>query len=446
MLGAGMDVARLNFSHGTHAEHAEVISTLRELEAGRDRPLAILQDLCGPKIRLGLLPEGGIALRRGQQVTLVDAERSDDPEMLPLPVPELLSAIRPDTAIYLDDGRVSLKATDVAAGAVRARVVVGGVVSSHKGVAAPGIETDLPAVTARDIDDLRFGLSQGVDLVAASFVRRPEDLRPLRDVMDEVGVRAPLIAKIERAEAVHRIGELIAAADGILIARGDLGVELPIDEVPAIQKRIARLCRTAGKPVITATQMLDSMIGNPRPTRAEVTDVANAILDGTDAVMLSGETAAGQYPVEAVRMMAKLAARTDPSVQFHHAFDEGGSASPDDVVARAAVEMARAVRASAILCATASGSTARRIARFRPRQPIGAATPDLATYRTLCLTWGVRPMRVASVRTADGMMEEAIAAAIRHGMVRSGERVVLTAGLPVNVPGKTNLVRIVEVP
>ena len=444
MLAAGMDVARLNFSHGSQEEHAEVISCLRELEAAGDRPLTILQDLCGPKMRLGLLPDAGIVLRRGQRVELAACERSDDGATLPVPTEELLAALRPGDSVYLDDGRIALKVVKPGA-RVAARVTVGGPLSSHKGIAAPGAPVDLPAVTPKDLDDLRFGLSQGVDWVAASYVRRPSDLEPLRAAMAEVGVRAPLIAKIEQAEAVRRIDELIEAVDGILVARGDLGVELPIDEVPAIQKRIVRLCRKAGKPVITATQMLDSMISNPRPTRAEVTDVANAILDGTDAVMLSGETAAGQYPVESVRMMSRLARRTDPAVEYHHAFDEGGAASTDDVVARAAVEMARAVRASAIVCATASGATARRIARFRPAEPIAAATPSLATYRALGLTWGVRPMRVAPVRSVDGMMEEAMAAAVRHGIVASGDRVVLTAGLPVNVPGNTNLVRILEV-
>ncbi len=446
MLSAGMDVARLNFSHGTHERHAEVISALRELEAKREQPLAILQDLCGPKMRLGLLPGDGIALQRGQVVTLLCAEESAAADALPVPIPELLAALKVGLPVYLDDGRIALKVLEAGGGQARARVSVGGIVSSHKGIAAPGAPIDMPAVTEKDLDDLRFGLAHGVDWVAASFVRRPEDLAPLRRVMDVVGVRVPLVAKIEQAEAVRRIDEMIAAADGILIARGDLGVELPIDEVPGIQKRIARLCRLAGKPVITATQMLDSMMGNPRPTRAEVTDVANAILDGTDAVMLSGETAAGHYPVESVRMMARLARQTDPCVEHRRAFDGSASDTPDDVVARAAVEMARAVRASAIVCATASGSTARRIARFRPEEPVAAVTSSLATYRALALSWGVRPLRVAPVRSADGMMEEAIAAAVAHGLASPGDRIVLTAGLPVNVPGNTNLVRIVEVP
>lgn len=447
LLKAGMDVARLNFSHGTHAQHAEVIASLRSLAAKREKPLALLQDLSGPKIRLGTIACETVALKRGQRIVLTTRAVPGTPEEVCLPVPELVAALKPGDRLLADDGRIELAVVSISGEDVTARAVVPGVLSSRKGVTSPGVKLDIAAVTAKDLADLRFGLTQGVDWVAASYVRGPEDIVPLREVMEEMGIRRPIIAKIEKMEAVRHLEALLKVVDGIMVARGDLGVEVPIDEVPMLQKRIIKRCNLAGKPVITATQMLDSMIHNPRPTRAEVTDVANAILDGTDAVMLSGETAAGEYPLEAVQMMAKVASHADDSLPDRAAF--GGRApsaavGPDvtEIVAQATVEMARALNATAILCATTSGSSARLIAKYRPDTPVLAATPNEVTFRRLALTWGIRPMLISDVNDTDQMMEETITTAANRRLIKTGDRVILTAGVPVNTVGNTNLIRV----
>jgi pyruvate kinase len=444
LMRAGMDVARLNFSHGTHEQHAQVITRLRELAEKHQRPLAILQDLSGPKVRLGTLACGTVTLKRGQRIILTSRPVPGDADEINLPVPELIAALRPGDRLLADDGRIELAVVSITETDVVARAVIPGVLSSHKGVTAPGVSLNIAAVTPKDMDDLRFGLSKGVDWVAASYVRGPEDLLPLRKIMDEAGVKCPVIAKIEKGEAVRRLEEILPAVEGIMVARGDLGVEIPIDEVPIVQKRIIKRCNEIGKPVITATQMLDSMIHNPRPTRAEVTDVANAILDGTDAVMLSGETAAGEYPVEAVKMMAKVAVRADAMLPESPRVirTTSGPINVTDAVAQATVEIARDLKASAILCATTSGSTARLIARYRPAMKLIVATPYPETYRRLALTWGVQPILIGDVTGTDEMMEKTIMAAIEHRMVRSGETVILTAGIPVNIVGNTNLIRV----
>lgn len=446
LLRAGMDVARLNFSHGTHAEHAQVIADLRRLAEGRDRPLAILQDLSGPKVRLGTVAAGAVPLKRGQRIVLTTRAVPGDAREINLPVPAMFAAVKSGDRLLADDGRVELVVVSNDGADMTVRAVGSGALSSHKGVAAPGVRLDIAAVTEKDLDDLRFGLEQGVDWVAASFVREPADIAPLRDVMRKAGVWRPLIAKIEKMEAVRNIEGLLGVVDGTMVARGDLGVEAPLDQVPFIQKRIIQRCNRAGKPVITATQMLDSMMQNPRPTRAEVTDVANAILDGTDAVMLSGETAAGAYPLEAARMMARVAIRADDALPDRSALrHEAQRRDVDDVcdvVADATVEMARALRASAILCATTCGSTARAIAKYRPDTPIIAATPVVETERRLALTWGVHPLLIGPVSDTDQMMEETITTAANHRLVRAGDRVILTAGVPVGAVGNTNLIRV----
>jgi pyruvate kinase len=460
ILRAGMDVSRLNFSHGTHEEHARVIGLLRELSKRMGRPLAILQDLSGPKVRFGTFATPSITLKRGQEVLLVPADHIEtaptagDPcPVLPLPVPELLAALRPNNTLLLDDGKMMLRVLHCEGEpgspdrCIRARCSTGGELKPRKGVTAPGVAFSLPAVTAKDRADLRFGLAQGVDWVAASYVRNAADLEPLRLIMDEVGVHVPLIAKIEKWEAVHDLDSILAAVDGIMVARGDLGVEMPFDEVPVVQKRIIRACNRVGKPVITATQMLESMMQNPRPTRAEATDVFNAILDGTDAVMLSGETAAGQYPVEAVRTMAKIAARAEDSFFKTPGFDSRLDAPSEvtDAVARAAAEIADRLHARAILCATSTGSTARKVAQYRSKVPILGAATTWPAYHRLALTWGVLPCYIGPVKDTDSMMLTTIEAALRLKMIHHGDRVVLTAGLPVNSPGTTNLIKVYTV-
>jgi pyruvate kinase len=461
MLHAGMDVARLNFSHGTHESHAQVIFTLRELAQRLGRPLAILQDLSGPKVRLGnFVPS--LQLMRGQTVGFMagdetiegtpvkPAGESSSCPVLPLPVPELLGALTPGKTLLLDDGTLSLKVIrcEGASGEVDrivwARVVVGGMLKPRKGVAAPGVTFPVPAVTAKDLDDLRFGLEHHVDWVAASYVRHASDLVPLRALMAEMQSEALLLAKIEKSEAVRGFDSILRAVDGIMVARGDLGVEMPFDEVPIVQKHLIRACNRAGKPVITATQMLESMIQNSRPTRAEAADVANAILDGTDAVMLSGETASGQYPVEAVRTMARIALRAEDAFFQENAYSARLTA-PKDVtgsISCATAEIAGQLHASAILCATSSGNTARMVAQHRPRVPILGVTTRKATYHQLALSWGVLPYLIDPVADTDSMLHATLNAAQQVKLVRNGDRVVLTAGVPVNNPGNTNLIKV----
>jgi pyruvate kinase len=445
LLAAGMDVARLNFSHGTHEQHARVIKDLRDLAKKRDRPLAILQDLSGPKVRLGMIAGGAVSLKRGQRITLTSRPVPGDSLEVHLPVPELLRAVRQGSRLLADDGKVEMEVVSCDGTDVVVKTIVPGDLGSRKGVSSPGVKLEIAAVTEKDLADLRFGLENGVDWVAASFIRGPEDLRPIYAEMERFGVARPVIAKIEKQEAVDRLREILAAVQGVMVARGDLGVEIPLDEVPIVQKRIIRRCNEAGKPVITATQMLDSMIQNPRPTRAEVTDVANAILDGTDAVMLSGETAAGNYPVAAVKMMSRVAVRADALLTeeyYHRASTKSQALDNTDAVAQATVELARDVKAAAILCATTSGSSARRIARYRPPMKLVAATPVEESFRQLSLSWGVWPILIQPVNSSDQMMERTINAAVESGVVKRGDRVVLTAGVPVNVIGNTNLIRV----
>jgi pyruvate kinase len=446
LLTAGMDVARLNASHGTHANHAAVVKHLRELSAGRPNPLALLLDLSGPKVRLGNIACGTVSLKRGQQIVLTTRDVPGSAEEVCLPVPELVAALRAGDRLFADDGRVEMKVVEVHGTDVVAKAVGPGVLSSRKGVMSPGVLLDIPAITQKDIADLRFGLEQGVDWVAASYIRSPKDLEPIRATMKAMGIYRPIIAKIEMLDAVNCIEDIVAAADGVMVARGDLGVEIPIHKVPMVQKEIIRLCNRAGKPVITATQMLDSMMHNPLPTRAEVTDVANAILDGTDAVMLSGETAAGEHPLAAVRMMARIAQYTEPNLPDRDAFvPKRGRDEPTEAVAQAVAEMARSLKVAAVLCATTSGGSARLIAKYRPDSPVIAATPFEETYRRLALTWGVRPVQIGQVESTDQMIETTVRAAVERRLVKAGDRVLITAGVPVNIPGSTNMIKVHQI-
>ncbi|MGC8668128.1 MAG: pyruvate kinase [Chthonomonadales bacterium] len=443
MMNAGMDVARINFSHGTPAEHSAAIERVRSVAAALGKNIAILQDLSGPKVRIGVLPSGSVTLRRNDLVTFSLEPAS--PGTIPLPFPELIHAVHEGDRLVADDGLLVFRVVTRSSSEIVARVQVGGTLTSHKGLTAPGVPLAINAVTPKDLEDLKLGLPAGVDWVAASFVRSAEDLEPLRQCMAAQGVTKPIIAKIERMEAVRAIHSIVDAADGIMVARGDLGVEIPIDEVPEVQKHIIALCRRAGKPVITATQMLESMTHNPMPTRAEVTDVANAILDGTDAVMLSAETAVGEYPVEAVRMMARIARRTDDHVGTSSVVEEERALTrkvPAEAVAHATVEIATQLQAALIITATTSGFTARLIAKYRPRTPIVAVTPSEDTFRALAVTWGVTPVLIEPVRDTDHMMNAALAAVVRLKLAPMGSRVVLTAGVPVNVIGTTNLIRL----
>jgi len=446
LLGAGMNVARLNFSHGSHAQHAEVIGHLRRLAEEMDVPLALLQDLSGPKVRVGNVPGEGVQLRPGAALTLTQEDVPGDEHQVNLPVPEIFEAVGVGTHLMLDDGLMELRVTAKRATALVCEVVVGGLLTSHKGVNVPGVSLPIAAVTDKDLEDLKFGIAQRVDYVAASFVRSASDIAVLRGVCEAARAKIPLIAKIEKHEAISNIDSIMEAVDGIMVARGDLGVEVPIDEVPVIQKMLIHKANRAGKPVITATQMLDSMIRNPRPTRAEVTDVANAIFDGTDAVMLSGETAVGAYPFETVRMMAKIAAHTESSGEYTKMMGEkmklDTGKSITGAIGQATCDIAHDLDCAAILTASATGRTARVVSRYRPRAPIICATNRPETFNRLALVWGVHPVLVDIADDSDSMMQACLDAAGKTGLVKNDDVVVLTGGVPVGRPGSTNFLKI----
>ena len=441
---AGMNVARLNFSHGTRDEHGKRMSDIREIEQALGTPIAILQDLPGPKLRTGPMSEV-VSLSPDQRFTFTTRDVPGSAEEANLPYPELVRQAQVGQQVFVDDGQLEFRVESSTHTDIVTRVVVGGPLGAHKGVNMPGTTFSLPSVTEKDIEDLQFGLANDVDWVAASFIRSAGDLDPLREIVKKSEKAVRLIAKIEKGEAVADIDAIIEAADGIMIARGDLGVEMPLENVPTIQKTIIRKCNDAGKPVITATQMLDSMIRNRRPTRAEVTDVANAILDGADAIMLSGETAIGRFPVDAVAMMSKIAVQTESTLDYRRLWEEKAftaAKTVTDSIAQATVDIALDLGAAAIVTPTSSGATARAVSKYRPAAPIIAAATLPSTFRQLALSWGVYPVLVAPSRNTDDMIDEAVEGATRAGLVKEGDTVVLTAGIPAGVPGRTNLIKV----
>ncbi|MEI7437189.1 MAG: pyruvate kinase, partial [bacterium] len=445
MMRAGMDVARLNFSHGTQAEHAEVIQRIRAIAQKLGRPVAILQDLAGPKVRIGEIANGPVVLKSGDPYTLTARDVPGNGHEVSLVYKELPDDVCAGDTLLLADGALEMKVESVKGPDILCRVVVGGPLSSHKGINLPTSSISAPILSEKDKSDLAFGLKQGVDYVAISFVRSAKDVLAARRFMQQQGIERPLIAKIEKHEALDNIDDIIKVVDGVMVARGDLGVEIPLERVPHIQKMLIEKANRAGKPVITATQMLKSMCENPRPTRAEVNDVANAVLDGTDAVMLSEESAAGSYPVLAVETMAKIAAETDngfPNRAWTHRFENEQDIDPQDAVAIAACELAEDIHAAVIVTCTNSGSTTRRVARCRPPQPILAPTADADTYHRLALIWGAVPLKFDAVQSDEEMilmMRKAIGAT---GLVKPGQTLVVTAGLPLNVPGTTNMIKV----
>lgn len=445
LVEAGMNVARLNFSHGSHEFHGQTIAHLRQISAERGKPLALLQDLCGPKIRLGILPREGVEVQAGEEVTFVCAEEGNSIDALPLPIPTLFAMVRIGEPILINDGRVKLIVSGRDADTVRAVVRIGGLLSSHKGVNLPETSLPLTSVTEKDLKDLRFGIQSGVDWVAVSFVRSARDLEPVQRMIEAAGAKIRVVAKIEKREAVESFDDILKVVDGIMIARGDLGVEMPIDEVPLIQKDIIRRCNSAGKPVITATQMLESMITAPDPTRAEATDVANSILDGTDAVMLSGETAVGQYAIAAVEVMQSIAVRTEQALQegYHKSLSfPGGTLSVTESVAEAVCRIASEVGARGIFCNTSSGSAARLVSKYRPKTPIIAFTPEETTYHQLALSWGVQPYLIPQVSNAEEMLTTVVKAALEMELAERGDKVVITSGVPIGTPGSTSLIKV----
>ena len=446
LIEAGLSVARLNFSHGTHGEHAEVVADVRRISEKLDRPVAVLQDLSGPKIRTGPMAAADVELVPGEAFVLTSRNVPGDGREVGLTWPELVQNVTPGDDLLLADGALRLSVERHDDTDITCRVEVGGPLSSHKGINLPGRSIDVPILTEKDRVDLAFGLELGVDLVAVSFVRSGADLKMVRGLCRELGhPDVPLIAKIEKHEALANIDEIVAAADGIMVARGDLGVEIPIEQVPRAQKMVIRKANAAGRPVITATQMLQSMVTAPRPTRAEVTDVANAILDGTDAVMLSEESTIGRHPVLAVETMARIAADVEqefPHTEWLRKFPFDGAENLDDAVALAAVELAEDIGAAAIIICTLSGGTARMVMKRRPRPVLLALTPDLATQRRLAVGWGVRPLLMDASDNFQELEAEAISRAVAAGVVKPGESVVLTAGLPFRVRGTTNLIKV----
>ncbi|GAA6742504.1 pyruvate kinase [Thermus antranikianii] len=448
MAEAGADVFRLNFSHGTHEEHRKRVAWVREVEKELGKTLAILQDLQGPKIRIGRFKGGRVELKVGQPFILTRAPVEGDETRVSITYKGLPEDVAPGQLLLLDDGRLRLRVERVQGDEIHTVVEVGGVLSDTKGINVPGSDLSIPSLSEKDIQDLALGAELGVDWVAVSFVRSRDDLLLARHYLARHGSRARLMAKIEKPSAVHRFEEILEEADGIMVARGDLGVEMPLEEVPIVQKRLILRAIAAGKPVVTATQMLESMVQNPSPTRAEASDVANAIFDGTDAVMLSAETAAGAYPVEAVATMARIARVVESSPEFLQKLNvlrPAPTPTTQDAIAQAADDIVEAVEAKAIVVFTATGSSARRIARTRPRVPVLALTPNPEVERQLALVWGVLPHLAPDPQDTDDMVRIALEKVKACGLAQVGERVVIAAGVPFGVRGTTNLIRVERV-
>jgi pyruvate kinase len=439
---AGADAFRINMSHGTHADHARRIAAIREIEHELDRPTTIVADLQGPKLRVGKFAGDKAVLKNGQLFTFDRDKTPGDSRRATLPHPEIFAAVEPGTRLLVDDGKLVFRVIEAGADRIETRVEVGGTISNNKGLNVPDVVLPLAALTEKDRADLAFALEQHVDWIALSFVQRPEDVAEARRL---IGGKANLLAKIEKPAAIERLEGILELADAVMVARGDLGVEMPPEEVPPLQKRIVEAARRMGRPVVVATQMLESMISSPSPTRAEVSDVATAVYDGADAIMLSAESASGQFPCEAVEMMNKIATSVeqDPTHYARVHFTETlPDATTNDAIARAASDIVRTVTANAIVCFTSSGSTARRVARERPTVPLLVLTPSLRTARHLGLLWGAHAVRTRDVHSFEEMVGKSKRMAIRHGLAKGGDRIIVTAGVPFGVPGSTNVVHV----
>ncbi|MEV6104745.1 pyruvate kinase [Streptomyces sp. NPDC051940] len=445
LVEAGMNVARFNFSHGSHAEHEERYARVRKASEETGKPIGVLADLQGPKIRLETFAEGPVELERGDEFTITTEDVPGDKTICGTTYKGLPGDCSPGERILINDGAVALEVTEVAGPEVRCIVIEGGVISDHKGINLPGVAVNVPALSEKDIEDLRFALRMGADMVALSFVRDASDVRDVHRVMDEVGRRVPVIAKVEKPQAVENMEEVVLAFDAVMVARGDLAVEYPLEKVPVVQKRLVEMCRRNAKPVIVATQMMESMINSSRPTRAEASDVANAILDGADAVMLSAESSVGKYPIETVKTMSRIVEAAEgellsrglqPLVPGKKPRTQGGS------VARAACEIADFLDAKTLVAFTKSGDTARRLSRYRASQPILAFTTDASTRNQLTLSWGVEPIQVRYVENTDAMVDLVDAELLRLERYNRGDVMIITAGSPPGVPGTTNMVRV----
>ncbi len=442
LFDAGADVFRLNFSHGVHADHRERFEYVRQVEFDCDRPAGVMMDLQGPKLRIGALVNGSAELKAGKPYRLDMASTPGDAQRAPLPHPEIFRALNPGVDLLLDDGKLRLRVESCGDDFAETTVVAGGRLSDRKGVNVPGAVLPISALTDKDRQDLQFGLDLGVDWVALSFVQRPEDVAEARRL---IAGRAAVLVKLEKPAAIERLEELIELADAVMVARGDLGVEMPAEDVPALQKRIIAACREAGKPVVVATQMLDSMVHAPAPTRAEASDVATAVYDGADAVMLSAETASGEYPLEAVSMMNRIIRRVERDPYYRRIIDAQNpepEATAADAISAAAAQVAHTLSAAAIVTYTTSGSTTLRAARERPDVPVLCLTERIETARRLALCWGTHCVQTKDASSFSEMVEKACSIAREQGIAGKGQRLVVTAGVPFGTPGSTNVLRI----
>lgn len=444
LIEAGMNIARLNFSHGSHRDHAKVIGHLKTLARQLGRRVPILQDLSGPKMRIGKLAEGRIELEPRSRFVLTTRNVIGDQTSVSINYPELAEVLKPDDRILLADGERELRVISTTETEIDCEVMVGGELRSNQGINAPGVVLKKPVPTQKDVKDLTFGIRQGVNCVAQSFVRSADEIKSLRSIIKQNGSDVPIIAKVEKREALDDLDRILEEVDGIMIARGDLGLEIPIQEIPLVQKDIIKRANHAGKPVITATQMLESMMVNPRPTRAEVADIANAIFDGTDAVMLSGETAAGKHPIRAAKTMAEVAFATEERIDYTERFRIRQMKSGDDfqdAIAHAACYTALGIGARVIICCTRSGQTARLVAKYRPQAKIAAASPNENALQKAMLLWGTYPIKTELAKNTDKMIDEAKKGVVESGLASSGDRAVIVAGIPVDVAGTTNMIK-----
>lgn len=442
LIEAGMNMARLNLSHGSYEEHQNRLDRVREASAAAKVPVAILVDLQGPKIRLGKFSDGPHELARGDIFTITTDDILGTKDRVSTTFKNLPGDCKPGDRLLIDDGKVTVEVIEVKGNDVVTKCIEPGAVSNNKGINLPGVAVSVPALSEKDKEDLRWGLNAGVDFIALSFVRDAKDIKDVHAIMDEVGIRLPVIAKIEKPQAVANLEEIVEAFDGIMVARGDLGVELPIEEVPLVQKRCVALARAAAKPVIVATQMLDSMITNSSPTRAEATDCANAVLDGADALMLSGETSVGDFAIEAVQTMARIITHTEANALDRIAPLDAKPTTKGGAITKAATEIGTTLNAKYLVAFTESGESARRMAMFRNSIPILALTPVQGTYNRLALSWGVEPGIMPTVSHTDEMVKQVDQYLIEKREAQVGDTVVIVAGAPPGIPGSTNAVRV----
>lgn len=448
LMKEGMNVCRLNFSHGDYDSHLKTINRIKDMRRKLDLPVAILLDTKGPEIRLADFKDGKITLKQGQKFTLTTNECMGDETKVSITYKNLVNDVKKGSTILIDDGLVEMKVLNVTDTDIECEVINEGQISNHKGVNVPDVDLSMDFLSEKDKSDIEFGIKNNIDFIAASFVRCADDVKQIKDILKRHNrTDIKIISKIENRQGVNNIDEILEESDGIMVARGDMGVELPIEEVPAVQKMIISKVYHAGKIVITATQMLDSMMRNPRPTRAEASDVANAIYDGTSAIMLSGETAAGQYPIEALRTMVEIAEYTEKNINYENRFrklEKSDKMSVTDAISHATCMISLDVNASSIITVTKSGTTARMISRYRPQCPIIGCTPVIKSFYQMGLSWGVEPVMIYEETSTEELFAEAVDKTKRKGLVKDGETVILTAGIPLGQPGTTNLIRVME--